>query len=75
MELRLAVISVLVVSALSGPVKNLNSNTQCATQCTSKNKFGYRAGSIYEYSYEAETKTGIQGSTEEQGAETRSPWH
>ncbi|XP_052061384.1 apolipophorins-like [Mytilus californianus] len=67
MELRLAVISVLVASALSGPVKNLNSNTQCAAQCTSKNKFGYRVGTIYEYSYEAETKTGIQGSTEEQG--------
>lgn len=33
-----------------------------------KHKFWYRVGNIYEYSYEAETKTGIQGSTEEQGA-------
>ena len=32
-----------------------------------KNKFSYRVGTIYEYTYETETKTGIQGATEEQG--------
>lgn len=34
---------------------------------TGKDKFGYRVGTVYEYSYEAETKTGISGATEEQG--------
>jgi hypothetical protein len=35
--------------------------------CKYWNKFSYRVGTIYEYTYETETKTGIQGATEEQG--------
>lgn len=61
----------ILATASSGPV-NLNRPTsttnQCAQQCTDKSKFQYTPGYIYEFTYEGQTRTGIQGASEDTAA-------
>ncbi|KAK3089687.1 hypothetical protein FSP39_005602 [Pinctada imbricata] len=71
MDFKIFTVLVLIAGTYAGPVKqNLKSNllgqTSCAKQCTAKSKFGYQDGQLYEFSYEAETKTGVHGASDEQ---------
>ncbi|XP_061171948.1 uncharacterized protein LOC133181472, partial [Saccostrea echinata] len=48
----------------SGPIIDISSRDTCSTTCTDSTKFGYQPGTTYEYDYDVDTATLIQGAFE-----------
>ena len=48
-----------------GPIQEVSIRDQCAQRCTVSNKFNYEAGTTYEFTYETDVRTAIQGASED----------
>ncbi|KAL5015760.1 hypothetical protein ScPMuIL_005349 [Solemya velum] len=74
MEYLWLLVLVLVAGAHSGPARNPvsvvrvqdESVMSCSRQCTATNKFSYVPKMSYQYDYETETRTSMQGASDEQ---------
>ena len=49
----------------SVPIQETVSTDQCATQCTATSKFNYEPGTTYEFEYDTEIQTSLQGAAED----------
>ena len=49
----------------SVPIQETVSRDQCATQCKATSKFNYEPGTTYEFEYDTEIQTSLQGAAED----------
>ncbi|XP_060598017.1 vitellogenin-like, partial [Ruditapes philippinarum] len=66
MGLSLIFTFLLVTGTFASPIQEVGSTNQCANQCTVTSQFRYESGKTYEYRYETEIRTAIQGASEDQ---------
>ncbi|XP_048255783.1 apolipophorins-like [Haliotis rufescens] len=67
MEPKLILLVAFATGALAGPIiqRDARDPTSCASQCNDATKFKYAAGSTYEYTYNANTRTTMSGAAED----------
>ena len=51
--------------SISGPIQEIVISDKCAAQCTVSSKFNYKPGTTYEFTYETDVRTAIQGASED----------
>ncbi|XP_056021701.1 uncharacterized protein LOC130054813 [Ostrea edulis] len=64
MERTLLLLLALTAGIWAGPINDIASGDTCSTTCTDSTKFGYQPGTTYEYDYDVDTTTLIQGASE-----------
>ncbi|KAL4235815.1 hypothetical protein ACF0H5_004205 [Mactra antiquata] len=65
MGLTLFCVIALVAGTLAGPIQEVKIADKCAKQCTVSNQFNYEPGTTYEFNYETELRTAVQGASED----------
>ncbi|XP_050403910.2 uncharacterized protein LOC126819756 [Patella vulgata] len=68
MEARILLLAALVAGVLAGPINvryESDDNTMCAQRCTESSKFRYRPGTTYEFDYNVQTHTAMEGASDE----------
>ncbi|XP_067678851.1 uncharacterized protein [Haliotis asinina] len=67
MEPKLILLVAFTAGTLAGPIiqRDARDPSSCASQCADATKFKYVAGSTYEYTYEANTRTTMSGAAED----------
>ncbi|XP_056009974.1 uncharacterized protein LOC125679922 [Ostrea edulis] len=64
MERTLFLLLALTAGIWAGPINDIAPDDTCSTTCTDSTKFGYEAGTTYDYDYDVDTTTLIQGASE-----------
>ncbi|XP_052777718.1 uncharacterized protein LOC128215025 [Mya arenaria] len=55
----------LVAGSQAGPIQEIQISDKCARQCTVSNQFNYEPGTTYEFTYETDIRTAVQGASED----------
>ncbi|XP_052777737.1 vitellogenin-like [Mya arenaria] len=61
----LFLILALVAGSKAGPIQEIQISDKCARQCTVSHQFNYEPGTTYEFTYETDIRTAVQGASED----------